>query len=724
MIPSEQTLELNQIQLKRKESLRFSFRSGREADWYLVEDESTGKFFQIGLPQYTFLSLLDGQRTVGEALTQTSSLLREHALSEQDVASFSKWAIDSGLVETQLSNSSFHRNQQAKDDFFKKSMTWMNPVMLKIPLWKPDEWLTRIAPMFGWLISPFFAFVWIVIVVIGFGQLILHWDQFITHRISSFGSNDLVWFGIAWLGLKIVHEFAHAITCKNFGGKVQSSGVLLLLFIPLPFVDVTSSWRFSNRWHRILTSAAGILSEIFIAAIAGWAWVYTDPGPLQFHLGNLIIAATLHTLLFNANPLMRFDAYYIMVDLVSIPNLYTHARSYVKSFFSWVYFGKKMKPIGEAGLRGLFVKTYGFATLAWFGLISISIMLGALALFEGVGVLFAAAGCGVMIGLPIFKLCKFVLFGTETESPNRKWFAIATTATVALLCGILFFCPAPTNIKAPIVIDYLPRTTVRGKVDGFLDEIHVQQGQFVTAGTELARLRNPELESELESIEIDLRISEIKINSFLTKGEIASLKIERDSVAALIEKKRSLQNQVNDLSIGATSDGFVLTKDLQQQRGRYLRSGEEFCELGQSEQLGAQALIRQDDAKWLANPELPDVELIIWGLSGSQQSTAVIKKVYPRATKELPHPAFAASNGGTLAVVSKSEVESTANSADNEMILTKPRVQVDLSLNHDGLLSGQTGLMFLSVRKQNLGSFLASAVQQFLNRNIVRTHGL
>ena len=124
-----------------------------------------------------------------------------------------------------------------------------------------------------------------------------------------------------WVVLKLIHELAHSLVCKKYGGRVASCGILVLLMIPMPYVDVTSSWRFENKWKRILTSAAGMLSEVFVAAIACYVWANSQPGPIQYHAGNVIITASLHTLLFNINPLMRFDGYYMLADWLEIPNL-------------------------------------------------------------------------------------------------------------------------------------------------------------------------------------------------------------------------------------------------------------------------------------------------------------------------------------------------------------------------------------------------------------------
>ena len=276
--------------------------------------------------------------------------------------------------------------------------------------------------------------------------------------------------------------------------------MLLLLLIPLPYVDVTSSWRFINKWHRILVAAAGMMVEVFVAAIACVVWVSAEPGPLKYHAGNIIITATLHTLIFNANPLMKFDGYYMLSDFLEIPNLATRGRSYLKSVFKWLYFGNKPKPITDVGVRGVIVKAYGFLAMAWFFSISLGLSLAASSMFEGFGLLVAVVGMILWFGIPVIKFAKFVLLGSKTEEPNRIWFAAAMSITCVLIGAFLFACPSPSVVSAPIVIDFEELSIVRAEAAGFAQTIHVVDGQKVEAGQLLITMENRDLKTELESL--------------------------------------------------------------------------------------------------------------------------------------------------------------------------------------------------------------------------------
>jgi len=706
---NEQTLEFGQAKLKAKNALRFSSRKIGKRLGYIVEDELTGKFFQIGLSQYTFLSLLTGRRTVNEALERTATLLRKHAFDQQEVASLCKWAIESGLLETEIGTTEQSRERMATDQAMQKATSWLNPITLKIPLASPDGFITAANRVLGWLVSPFGAFLWLAMVCYGFGLLLIHSDRFFSGSLTSFSANDVLWFAVAWLLLKLVHEMAHGLVCKSFGGRVSSCGMLLLLMIPLPYVDVTSSWSFANKWQRILTSAAGMLCEIFVAAIACVVWVNANPGPIQYHASNVIVAATLHTLIFNANPLMRFDGYYILSDFVEIPNLATHGRAYVKGFFKWLYFGTKQKPVEEVGLRALVVRAYGFGTIFWFFMISIGLSMAASGLLEGIGLMIALVGIFLWFVMPVFKFGKYVMLGSKFEQPNRKWFAVAASITCLIAGTFLFACPSPSVVSAPVVIDYKPG------------------GIIVAEGDLLVTLENQDLEAEYASLRVDIEISKLRIKSLLSGGEIALVQLEEESLLSNEKRLADLEILLANLEVRATQAGQVIAADFESKLGTYFHPGDELLIVGDRDSIQATALVKQEDIRWVNTDSELRVEILVWGDGNKEVVAGTLVRSNPRARDDLPHEAFAASNGGPLAVVPREQVEGDNSSEDAPLMLTEPRVPIEIALEPDDqqrMMAGQSGLLMLRGRQEVMAGYLADRMIRFARKNNFRTHGL
>jgi putative peptide zinc metalloprotease protein len=725
---NDQTFEFSQARLRLKDSLRFSMRQNAASASYLVEDEVTGRFFRIGMPQYTFLSMLNGKRTVSTALMKTATLLREHAIDESEAANFCKWAIESGLVESETGNSAARRLEQHEQQQKQKVVSYLNPMMMRMPLFNPDPIVSAISRFTNFLVNPLGALIWLMVVVYGFFQLLSNWDSFYTNRVNSFGAQDFIWIAVTWIVLKLVHELAHSLVCKKFGGRVHSCGILLLLLIPMPYVDVTSSWRFDNKWKRILTSAAGMLSEIFIAAVACYVWSVSPPGPLQYHAGNVIITATLHTLLFNINPLMRFDGYYMLSDWLEIPNLATSGRQWLKSVFKRAYFGNKSQPVKETGFRGLAVKGYGVLAMMWFFVIAVGLSLAASSLIEGFGLVVAVVGCIMWAGIPLFKLCKYFLVGTKTEKPNRIWFVGAITTTVLLLGCFFYVCPSPSVVSAPIVIEYEPLSIVRSNGSGFANTIHVADGQLVQPGELLVTLENPELRHELKSLLIDISISELRLNTLFNSGEIDQYQLEGASLAALEKKRIELEAKIDDLIIVAPQAGQILALELDTMEGQYFQPGTELLSIGQPGNIQAIALTKQSDVEWLTANAASEVELLIWGRHEKSLVHGKVSDINPRARDDLPHESFSASIGGPLAVVPRSQVEGNKRSTDEQdLMLIQPRVQIEIALSEEdraSLLPGQTGQLIVRSRSQNMGEYVAVNLIRFVRENNFRTHGL
>jgi len=495
--------------------------------------------------------------------------------------------------------------------------------------------------------------------------------------------------------------------------------------IPMPFVDVTSSWRFDNKWKRILTSAAGMMSEMFIAAIACYIWVSSEPGPLQFHAGNVIISATLHTLLFNINPLMRFDGYYMLSDWLEIPNLAMQGRAWLKGKFKRLYFGNKSAKLKETGFRGVSVRAYGVLAMAWFFTIAIGLSLAASSFIEGFGLLVAIIGLVLWAGLPLFKLIKFTAVGTDTENPNRKWFAGAMTCTLLIVAGFLYLCPSPSVVSAPVVIDYDPFSVVRANSTGFAHAIHVADGQRVEEGDLLVTLENLDLQHELQSLLIDISISELRSNNLFNAGEISQVQLERESLESMLKQKKDLQDRIADLTILAPQSGVVLARDLDASVGKHFVPGDEILSIARPGEIQAIALTRQTDIEWVGDDQDAEIQLLIWGRHENDLLTGRIKHVAPRARDDMPHEAFAATAGGPLAVVPRGQVED--NSEEGDMMLTEPRVPIEIELDPDDrekLIAGQTGKLIVRSRDQNMGSYLAQNFIQFVRQNNLRTHGL
>lgn len=662
-----QTAELDHAKLRLRTDLRFTLHHGAAAQWYVVEDDARGQYFRIGVAEYAFLSLLDGRRTLAEAQAELASLPGCYTIDEQQATGICKWVIDSGLAETRACLTQTAVDRRRDLALQQKAITWLNPFAWRIPLFNPDPALTRLYPHLRDLLGWPLVLAWLIVCITGCSLVLMRWDQLWHGRLQVISAHDFVWLAITWVCLKVVHETAHALSCKHFGGRVPQAGILLLFLIPLPYVDVTSSWRFVSKSQRILTAAAGMLAEAFISASAAIVWYRAEPGPVQFHAGNLIIAGTLHTLLFNLNPLMRFDGYHILADAMDMPNLYSRSRQAVLGCFQRLFFGTKTgSPAESAQHRRIFIYVYGFAALIWQVTVCVGLSIAAINFVPGVGLLMAALGAVMWLGIPLWKLLRYLGGRHQLESPNRWRFALVSFALLAIAVGLAFGASAPTTIRAPLVVIH-DSVVVRARTDGFVREIHVQVGQRVTRGQLLLTLDNPELLTEITKTLVDIEDAQTKSMIHFAESEISLWQLVQEHLRGLEIRRRGLVESVEYLEVRAPASGVVAAGDLKILLGQFVTAGEELLAVDRSDSYRAVALVDQGDAQFLRDVQPQRMTATIWG-TGETKVFCRIERVHPRAGFDLPHAAFAASLGGPIAVLDRQQADNHSQSQADSLL--------------------------------------------------------
>ncbi|HEY6564849.1 MAG TPA: hypothetical protein VIY86_10160, partial [Pirellulaceae bacterium] len=401
------TVDLVNVALTLREDLRFTLQQYGDQPCYVIEDNQNSRFFRVGLPEYTFISLLDGTTTVREALAHTSSILGAHAFTEADAASICKWLVESQLAYSTASQAHDRLWEQTEKASSRKRWQRVNPLVIRLPLLHPDRWIRHVTDWLGGWFSGLGVLLWLTLGAVAIQQLFAHWSRLPTESMHLLAADNLVWLFATWSLLKIAHELSHGVACKRFGGEVREAGFMLILFAPVPYVDVTSAWRFTSKWQRIVVSIAGMYTELFLASLATLVWIHTDSLRTAQHAYNVMITASLMTVLFNANPLMRFDGYYILSDFLEIPNLSGLGQQFLWYLVRRFGMGIKVRPAQLAGWKRAFVYVYAVAALLWRILVSASILLAASVLWEGIGIGLAVGAGIAWTASPLRRLCQY-----------------------------------------------------------------------------------------------------------------------------------------------------------------------------------------------------------------------------------------------------------------------------------------------------------------------------
>lgn len=380
------TVNLSSIVLTIRTELVFTVRENGAEMMYVIEDDARSEYFRIGAAEYTFVSFLNGKNTFADAFGRTASILGKDALKEDEAASFCRWLVETGLAHTLESSSGARLSKQAAKRKRTFSVSQLNPMFIRFPLFCPDRLAKFGAGMFGWIFSlPAFV-VWLISVGTAVFLLLSRWDEIDRLAQNVVSADNWLWLLVSWTGLKVLHESAHAIACRRYGGSVREGGILMLLLAPVPYVDVTSAWRFAARWPRVVTDAAGMYVELFVFAAAAWFWADCEPGFTREMLFNIMLTSSVMTIAVNANPLMRFDGYFVLCDALDLPNLSGQGRTWLLGIAKRIFFGVRPPANSWPETRTWIIALYGTLAFFWRLTVSFGMIMAADAMFFGAGV--------------------------------------------------------------------------------------------------------------------------------------------------------------------------------------------------------------------------------------------------------------------------------------------------------------------------------------------------
>ncbi|MCB1490844.1 MAG: PqqD family protein, partial [Rhodobiaceae bacterium] len=313
-----------------KPNLEIALHSYRGAPWYVVRDPVSGKVHRFSGQSYALIGAMTGGATVADIWKASLDRLKADAPSQEDVLRLLMQLHQSDLLlvdSVPLADELVERMSKTRRQ--KRSRYWKNPMSLPLPLFDPDRLLEALAPLVRGRIGWVWAVLWVVLVGAALVTLPAHWQD-----LTSAGLREILALGnLAILAcvypvVKAIHELAHGLAAKRFGGEVHETGVMFLVFFPVPYVDASSSAAFPDKYARALVGAAGILAEIALAAAALFVWAAAEPGLVRDVAYNVMFISGFSTLVVNGNPLLKFDGYFVFCDLLEMPNLGQRANAW------------------------------------------------------------------------------------------------------------------------------------------------------------------------------------------------------------------------------------------------------------------------------------------------------------------------------------------------------------------------------------------------------------
>ena len=651
-----------------KPRLRASVQSFRQhfrgRAWHVLRDLATNKFFRLDEPSYQFIALLDGRRTVGETWAQCCETFGDAAPTQGEAIQLLGQLYTSNLLDADLPGDAEGMLRRRNKRVHREIRHYVvNILFAKVPLYDPDWLLDRLLPFLGWTFTWLGFVAWVALLYGGFAAIVGRWGELWTQSSGVLAPDNLFLLYVASVVIKLVHELGHGLACKGFGqqdhsgGELHTFGVMLLVFIPMPYVDASSAWALRSRWQRAIVGAAGMYFELALAAAAAILWSRTAAGTALHSLAfNAMFTAGVSMVLFNANPLVRFDGYYILSDLFGLPNLAQRSKEKLHYLVKRYAYGVR-RPFNPATrfVESLWLVLYGSASSVYRVFLSFGIVLFVADKLFFLGALMAIATAVQMFVVPACKFAHYLVASPELLKVRRR----AVLATAIPLGGLVAFVggiPVTEHGRAEGVVEPARFAAVHAEVDGFVASV-MPTGSPVDgeAAGPLIVTENRELLARKEKASAQLRLLDARYRVALS-SEAAEAQALLEQLAAVREELIDAEADLRKLTVRAPMAGLWLCGDADRVRGRYVKRGES---LGVVADLSAYSLrmtadqflgprlaraVEPGDEVRLRVKDRPDLEVV-----------GVVTTVLQSGRRDLPSEALGMAGGGNLAVAQDPE---------------------------------------------------------------------
>ncbi len=598
--------------------------------YWVIKDPIGLNYFRFQEEEFALLKMLDGQASLDDLKREFEEQFAPQQISVEELGQFVGMLHRSGLVIADMPGQG---RQLLKRRGERKRQEWMqtlsNVLAIRFKGLDPERLLNWLYPLVRW----FFTRTAMVLCIMLFLSALLlvavqfdtFWSKLPTFKLF-FAQKNWIWLAVAVAATKVLHEFGHGLSCKHFGGECHELGFMLLVLTPCLYCNVSDSWMLPNKWHRAAIGAAGMYVELVIASLATYVWWFSEPGMVNQLALNTMFVCSVSTVIFNANPLLRYDGYYILADLSEIPNLRQKATTILsRKLGSWCLGLEEPDDPFLPQRNQIFFALYSVASAAYSWFITFSILWFLYRVFEPyrleiIGQIIGLAAIGGLVVRPLWKLWQYFRVPGRLEQVKKERVRITLAVVAAVVLAVLFL-PFPYRILSSLEVEARDAKMVYVEVPGKLAKVRVRPGDHVKQGEVLATLENMDLQ---------ISVAELVAKRDELRAQLESLRRERHSdpqagleVPHVQESLKAVEDQLVDkatelahLELKAPIDGYVIPpKNMPapppeegdrlpswsgsplepKNLGAYLKPGVPFCQIGDPKKMQAALVIDQAD---------------------------------------------------------------------------------------------------------------------------------
>ncbi len=648
---SEELFErLAELEAVRRSDLEVTRQASRTGAWYIVHDPITFRHHRLSPADYQMFAVLRPGRTLDECFRR---LVREGVLRENESDRFYSWIVQLsrlGLITLPIDTGRvlYRRAQEKKAAGRRARLAGI--LFHRMPLWSPDAFLKRTLRYVSPLFSRTAVALWCVAMAVSVMFVWQHRAELADPFAGTSVAQSAILMAVLLTVLKGVHELGHGYACRYYGGRVPEMGLFFIVFTPCAYVDASAAWMFASRRHRIAVSMAGMYFESIAAMGALVLWSVSDPGIVRAAAHQALLLATVVTIGFNINPLMKFDGYYALADLLKMPELRNDAISEWKRVVKQILYGVRLPSCAATRRQTILLAAFGCAV----SLYKLTVIAGISILVAGLpvigfplGVIFFTSFCWQLLG----RFVGYTLTSEELAYRRLRGLFVGA-AGLGIGIGVLFYMPAPGMTAAYGIVGHEFRQSLFAEGDGFLSEVTAARGTAVAAGQPLCRLSSDRIDAQVQQLQADAAAAELAARTAIgsTPVDYAAAVEESIQVRSLYEQTRRIQES---LLVAAPVSGHVTPADVLRMPGTFVRQGELLAVVGHGRRV-IDAVISEEEA--IAGLPRPgeQVQVRLEGGDG-RVLRGILVDISPDARTSVPNPALTSLADGPVVVHPETE---------------------------------------------------------------------